>query len=218
MRQIKELHTWVLIQKLAEANVVGCKWVYKLKRDMNGAITRYKVRLVAQGFTQVPGIDYIDTFAPVAKFSTLRILLVLAAHYDWEVHQMEMKNANLNGELTKTIYMCEPPGFINSINPKHMCRLVCSLYGLRQSRCVWYQTLVHTFKDLGFTVCAVDHTVFVLCDKGENVIIAVSMDDLLMLSKSLERLTGVKCGLEKHFEMTDLGKVHWLLGVEIWHN
>src|SRR5882757_1220104 len=121
-------------------------------RKGTGNITRYKARLVAQGFTQVPGVDYIDTFAPVAKFSTLRGLLALAAHYDWEVHQMDVKNAYLNGTLTETIFMRQPPGFIVTDTPKHVCRLARGLYGLRQSGRVWYQTLARAFKDLGFAI------------------------------------------------------------------
>jgi hypothetical protein len=218
MRRIKELGTWVLVPKPAEVNVVGCKWVYKLKRDAKGNITRYKARLVAQGFTQVPGVDYVDTFAPVAKFSTLRVLLALAAHNDWEVHQMDVKNAYLNGTLTETIFMRQPPGFIDAGNPKHVCRLVRGLYGLRQSGRVWYQMLTHAFKDLRFAVCAVDHTVFVSQGVEAKVIVGASTDDLLMISESLDRLERVKRGLEKHFEMTDLGEVHWLLGVEIRHD
>jgi hypothetical protein len=89
--------------------------------------------LVAQGFTQVPGVDYVDMFAPVAKFSTLCILLALAASYDWEIHQMDVKNTYLNRKLTETIYMKQPPSFIDEEKPKHMCQLVHGLYSLRQS-------------------------------------------------------------------------------------
>jgi hypothetical protein len=158
---IKELSTWTLVPKPTDANVVGCKWVYKLKRDAKGDITRYKARLVALGFTQVPRVDYVDMFAPVVKFSTLCVLLTLVTHYNWEVHQMDVKNAYLNGTLTETIFMRQPPGFVDASNPKYICRLACGLYGLQQSGCVCYQTLMHAFKDLGFGVCAVDHAVFI---------------------------------------------------------
>ena len=215
MRRIDELGTWELVLMPAEGNVVGCKWVYKVKRDQKGEVSRYKARLVAQGFTQVPGVDYVDTFAPVAKFSTLRILLALAASYDWEIHQMDVKNAYLNGKLTETIYMKQPPNFVDPEKPKHVCRLARGLYGLRQSGRVWYQTLARAFKDLGFDVCAVDHAVFVLREPGGKVIVAALTDDLLMISEHLKRLETVKRGLEKHFEMTDLGEARWLLGVEI---
>ena len=204
-----------MVLKPTNTNIVGCKWVYKVKRDNKGEVSRYKARLVAQGFTQVPGVDYIDTFAPVAKFSTLRVLLALAATYDWEIHQMDVKNAYLNGKLTETIFMKQPPNFIDAEKPSHVCRLARGLYGLRQSGRVWYQTLANAFKALDFDVCAVDHAVFVSRDVDGRVIVAASTDDLLMISESMERLEKVKRGLEKHFEMTDLGEAHWLLGVEI---
>ena len=215
MCHIKELGTWDLVLKPTDTNIVGCKWVYKLKRDQKGEVSRYKARLVAQGFTQVPGVDYIDTFAPVAKFLTLHVLLTLAASHDWEIHQMDVKNAYLNGKLTETIYMKQPLNFVNPENPTHVCRLACGLYGLQQSGCVWYQTLVRAFKTLSFNVCAVDHAVFMSHKPVGKVIVATSTDDLLMISEHLGRLKEVKQGLEKHFEMTDLGEAHWLLGVEI---
>ena len=215
MRRIDELGTWELVLMPSESNVVGCKWVYKVKRDQKGDVSRYKARLVAQGFTQVPGVDYVDTFAPVAKFSTLRVLLALAASCDWEIHQMDVKNAYLNGKLTETIYMKQPPEFVDPEKPKHVCRLARGLYGLRQSGRVWYQTLAKAFKALGFDVCAVDHAVFVSHKPEPKVIVAASTDDLLMISECLKRLEAVKRGLENHFEMTDLGEAHWLLGVEI---
>lgn len=157
MRRIKELGTWDLVLRPADSNIVGCKWV------------------------QVPGVDYVDTFAPVAKFSTLRTLLALAASHD------------------ETIYMKQPPNFIDAEKPTHVCRLARGLYGLRQSGRVWYQTLASAFKDLGFDVCAVDHAVFVSRGADGKVIVAASTDDLLMISERMERL----------------GEVHWLLGVEI---
>ena len=218
MCHIKELGTWELVLRPAEGNVVRCKWVYKLKRDEKGQVSRYKARLVAQGFTQVPRVDYVDTFTPVVKFLTLRVLLALAASHDWEIHQMDVKNAYLNGKLTETIYMKQPPNFIDSAKPVHVCQLVHSLYGLRQSGCIWYQTLASTFKLLSFEVCAVDHTVFVLHDVEGKVIIAASTDDLLMISDHLKKIEAVKGGLERYFEMTDLGEACWLLGVKIRHN
>ena len=121
MCRIKELGTWDLVPKPADTNIVGCKWVYKVKRDNKGEVSRYKARLVAQGFTQVPGVDYIDTFAPVAKFPTLHVLLALAVTYDWEIHQMDVKNAYLNGKLTETIFMKQPLNFIDAKKPSHVC-------------------------------------------------------------------------------------------------
>ena len=121
MHRIKELGTWDLVPKPGDTNIICCKWVYKLKRNEKGPVSRYKARLVTQGFTQIPGVDYIDMFTPVAKFSTLCVLLMLAASHNWEIHQMDVKNAYLNGKLTEMIYMKQPPNFINFEYPQHMC-------------------------------------------------------------------------------------------------
>jgi hypothetical protein len=196
MRCITELGTWELVLKPADMNIIGCKWVYKVKRDQKGNVSRYKARLVAQGFTQVPGVDYIDTFASVAKFSTLCVLLALAASYNWEIHQMDMKNMYLNGKLTETIFMKQPPSFVDAEKPKHVCQLLHGLYGLQQSGHVWYQTLANAFKALGFDICAIDHAVFVSCKPEVKVIVAMSTNNLLMISECLKRLEVVKRGLK----------------------
>ena len=126
-----------------------------------------------------------------------------------------MKNTYLNGKLTGTIYMKQPPNFVDSAKSAHVCRLAHGLYGLWQSGHIWYQTLASTFKVLGFEVCTVDHAIFVSHDVEGKVIVAALTDNLLMISNHLKKIEVVKRGLEKHFEMTDLGEAHWLLGVEI---
>ena len=102
--------TWRYVRMPSTANLVGCKWVFKIKRDKDGHIHKFKARLVAQGFTQVYGIDYAETYAPVARYSSIRLIIALAAHYDWELHQMDVKTAYLNGELDVPIYMQAPDG------------------------------------------------------------------------------------------------------------
>ena len=113
LARMHKLKTWTLIDRPPDANVVGSKWVFKLKRGASGEIVKYKAHLIAQGFTQVPGLDYGDTFALVAKLTTIRILLALTARFDWEIHQMDVKNAFLNGDLKEVIYMKQPPGYIS---------------------------------------------------------------------------------------------------------
>jgi len=111
---------------------------YHLKRDARRAIARYKARLVAQGFTQTQGINYNNMFSPVAKFTSMRVMLALAAIHNWEVHQMDVKNAYLNAELTETIYMAQPPGFTQAGDTDKVCRLFKALYGLKQGGRCWY--------------------------------------------------------------------------------
>ena len=115
------------------ANIVGSRWSYHLKHDANGAIVCYKARLVAQGFTQSFGVDYNETYAPVAKFASTHVILTLATQKDWEVEQVDVKNSYLNAELTETIYMAQPLGFALPGRENHVCRLLKALYGLKQA-------------------------------------------------------------------------------------
>ncbi|GJR82122.1 retrovirus-related pol polyprotein from transposon RE1 [Tanacetum coccineum] len=141
MHALKINATWDLVPRPTNANVVGSKWVFRTKFHSDGTVDRFKARLVAQGFTQVLGLDYSATFSPVVHASTVRIVLSLAVLYKWPLHQLDVKNAFLNGNLTDTVFMEQPPGFINTKFPNHVCRLKKALYGLKQAPRAWFQRL-----------------------------------------------------------------------------
>ncbi|RVW20916.1 Retrovirus-related Pol polyprotein from transposon RE2 [Vitis vinifera] len=126
-------NTWHLVPPPSNGNIIGCKWVYKLKYKPDGTVDRYKARLVAQGFTQTLGLDYFETFSPIVKASTIRIILVVALSFNWSVHQLDVQNAFLHGTLEEHVFMHQPPGFINSQFPSHVCKLNKALYGLKQA-------------------------------------------------------------------------------------
>ena len=130
---------------------MGCKWVFTIKYNVDGSVERYKARLVAKGFTQTYGIDYLETFAPVAKLNTIRVLLSLAANLDWPLQQLDVKNAFLNGDLEEEVYMDSPPGFESQLNQK-ICKLQKSLYGLKQSPRAWFERFAQFIKKLGYSV------------------------------------------------------------------
>ena len=133
--------TWDLVPSNALTNVVGCKWVFRIKRAPNGSISRYKARLVAKGFHQRPGLDYTDTFSPVIKTTTIRIVLSIAVSRGWSLRQLDVNNAFLQGHLSETVYMAQPPGFVDPASPSHVCRLRKAIYGLKQAPRAWYNEL-----------------------------------------------------------------------------
>lgn len=123
--------TWILTDFPAQKKPIGCKWVYKVKLNTDGKVDRYKARLVAKGYSQEYGADYEETFAPIAKMTTIRTAIALASHFNWPIHQMDVKNAFLNGFLDEEIYMTQPPGYaVNGMEQK-VCKLQKSLYGLK---------------------------------------------------------------------------------------
>ena len=126
-------NTWSLVPKPPTANVIGCKWVYKIKRKADGSIERHKARLVAQGFDQQPGVDFEETFSPVVKPATICIVLSMALSYGWHIHQLDVKNAFLHGKIDQDIFMVQPQGFMDSQHPNYVCKLNRALYGLRQA-------------------------------------------------------------------------------------
>jgi transposase InsO family protein len=219
---LKAAGTWELADLPAGANLVGSKWVFRAKKDAAGHVVRHKARLVAQGFSQVPGVDFFDTYAPVATLSSIRTVLALAARLDLELCQIDIKGAYLNGKLTddEVIYMRQPPGFESQVHPSKVCRLRKTLYGLKQSGRRWYQRLVEILVDeLGFTQCATDQAVFFRRrDPGEHTIVVVHVDDCTIAAKLMSQIDELKVMICKHVEITDLGALHWLLGIEVTRN
>jgi Reverse transcriptase (RNA-dependent DNA polymerase) len=142
--------TWSIEDLPQGRKPIGCRWVFKIKRDAKGDIEHYKARLVAKGFSQTEGIDYHETFAPVAKFNSIRTLLAIAAQHNLEVHQLDVKTAFLHGDLEEEIYMQQPEGFIQADQKHQVCKLKKSLYGLKQAGRTWYQKLDTYLRQLGF--------------------------------------------------------------------
>jgi hypothetical protein len=197
--------------------IVGSKWVFRIKRGPDSTIQKYKARLIAQGFTQVEGINFNQTFAPVAKFSSLRTIFALTAEHDLEVHQMDIKAAYLNANLNEEIYMEAPPGF--DIPDGHVLRLKKGVYGTKQGGCVWYIDFSGTLSTLGYTPTQADHAIFIR-KSPDNFpdVISTYVDDMGLISKSLERINQDKEALRQHYQMTDLGKMGWILGIRVTRN
>lgn len=190
---------------------IGSRFVFRIKRDEHGHIVRFKVRLVAQGFTQIPGQDFTFTFAPVARWDSIRFLLALAAVRDYEIRHLDIKTAFLNGDLEEEIYLRKPPIF-----GPGFWRLRKGLYGLRQSGRQWYIKMNTMFNSIGFTRCESDWSVHVAkkpqTDTDEFSATATSVDDIMLVTHSVAESDRVTEDIKKGFEVTDNGAVKWLLG------
>jgi transposase InsO family protein len=196
---------------------VSCKWVFKIKQGAN-EVERYKARLVARGFTQTYEVDYNETFAPVAKFTSIHCILALAALEDMEIHQMDVKTAFLNDELEKEIYMEQPQGFVHQGGEHLMCKLHKSLYGLKQSPRAWNQKLDVFLKSIEFMKSEADPSVYVAQVGDVKFFIVVYVDDLILMCNDQNKLLQIKEELSQKFEMKDLGKLHFFLGMEVERN
>ena len=181
--------TWTLVDLLLGRKAVKSKWVFKRKAD-----GRFQVRLVAKGFTQIQGIDYDKTFSPVAWFESLRLLLALAALEDWEIHQMDIKSAFLNGLLDEEIYMEQPEGFVVPGQEGKVCLLAKAIYGLKQASHAWNVQFHGVLEELSFTRTYSDAGVYIYCrqDEGGTLIIILYVDDITLLGNSLRELREIK--------------------------
>ena len=136
-----ENHTWDLVSVTETMNIVGCRWVFTIKYHPDGSIDKYKARIVAKGFHQQQGIDYNDTFSPVIKATTIRIVLGLAVNNDWPIRQIDVNTTFLQGHLDEEVFMTQPPGVTDKDRPTHVCRLRKAIYGLKQAPRAWYSDL-----------------------------------------------------------------------------
>ena len=209
-----ENNTWELVKLPEGRKAIGCKWVFRVKYDGKGQVERFKGRLVALGYSQKYGIDYDETFSPVARFSSIRTLLAFAVEMGMQIHQMDVVTAFLNGDLKEKIYMQQPSGYTQPGKEELVCKLKKSLYGLKQSPRCWNEKLCEHLKSLGFKESAADPCVFIR-QKEELQIIAVYVDDLTLLAKTSEEMQQLKDDLSHQFKMKDLGKLHYCLGISM---
>ena len=176
---------------------------------------RLCARLVAKGFTQIFGLDYNEIFSPVARFESLQLLLVLAMLEDWEIHQMDVKSAFLNGVLEEEIYMEQPQGFIDPEHPYKVCLLKKAIYSLKQASCTWNLQFHGVLLGIGFMRTRLDAGVYHCQDDGGTTIIILYVDDITILSDSIDSISQVKAALTSCYEMTDLREISSYLGVNI---
>ena len=211
--QLDKMGTWELVDPPAGRAPIPNKWVLTKKYDKDGNLLKYKARLVAKGYLQQPGMDYTDTFSPVVHLETIRTLLALAVAEDWEIQQMDVKGAYLNGTIKEEIYMCQPEGYDDRTG--HLCHLIKSLYGLKQAGREWNNELNKQLESLGWTPTMVDPCAYARRTAEGIEVVAVWVNDLLLFASNKSLMKKIKLELESIFEVTDLGEPAKIVGIEI---
>ncbi|KAL0746111.1 hypothetical protein Bca101_101377 [Brassica carinata] len=207
--------TWFESEFPKGKKAVTSRWIFTIKYLPNGQIDRRKTRLVARGYTQTYGEDYIDTFAHVAKLHTIRIVLSLAVNLEWDLWQMDVKNAFLQRELEDEVYMYPPPGLEGLVKPGNVLRLKNAIYGLKQSPRAWYNKLSTTLNGRGFRKSELDNTLFTLTTPSGIICLLVYVDDIIITGSDKIGIRETKEFLKSDFEIKDLGEMKYFLGIEL---
>ena len=194
------------------------KWIFKKKTDADGNVTIYKARLVAKGYRQVQGVDYDETFSPVAKLKSVQIMLAIDAFYDYEIWQMDVKMAFLNGFLKEELYMMQPEGFVDPKNADKVCKLQRSIYGLVQASRSWNIRFDDMIKAFGFMQTYGEACVYKKVSGSSVAFLILYVDDILLMGNDIELLDSSKAYLNKCFSMKDLGEAAYILGIKIYRD
>ncbi|KAM5546528.1 hypothetical protein ABKV19_002354, partial [Rosa sericea] len=215
LNQFTRNDVWYLVPRPSKCNVIGTKWIFKNKCDEKGNVIRNKARLVTQGYSQVEGLDFDETFAPVARLESVRLLLSIACHLRFKLFQMDVKTAFLNGFLQEEVYVEQPPGFQDPHNLDHVYRLKKALYGLKQAPRAWYERLSTHLVEKGYTRGSVDKTLFVKRTKNDLIIAQVYVDDIVFGSTSRYLVKEFQSVMESEFEMSMCGELTFFLGLQV---
>jgi hypothetical protein len=207
--------TWHLVPPHKGTNIIDCKWVYKVKRKQDGSLDRYKVRLVAKRFKQRYGIDYEDTFSPVVKATTIRVILSIGVSRGWSMRQLDIQNFFLHGMLKEEVYMKPPPSYEDQVHPNYICKLDKALYGLKQAPRAWYSRLSKKLVELGFNSSKADTSLFFYSHNGIIIFMLVYVDDIIVVSSDSNAVTALLRDLQKEFALKNLVPLHYFLGIEV---
>ena len=213
-----ENQVWNLVDPPEGVRPIECKWIYKKKTDADGNVYIHKVRLVAKGFRQIQGVDYDETFSPVAMLKSIRIILAIAAYHDYEIWQMDVKTAFLNGNLTEDVYMIQPEGFVDPKDAGKVCKLQRSIYGLKQASRSWNLRFDEVVKEFGFIKNGKVACVYKKVSGSTIAFLILYVDDILLVGNDIEFLGTIKDSLKKSFSMKHLGEAAYILGIKIYRD
>jgi hypothetical protein len=209
---------WTLVDLPEGIKPIGNRWVFKRKRGPTGKVETFKARLVAKGYTQKSGIDYEETFSPVAMLKSIRILLSIAAHFDYEIWQMDVKTAFLNGYIQEEIYMEQPQGFISPENKSKVCKLMKSIYGLKQASRCWNIRFDELIKAFGFSQNMDEPCVYKKISGSIVLFLILYVDDILLIGNDIGAMSSVKIWLSNQFSIKDLGEASYILGIKLFRD
>ncbi|KAJ9539482.1 LOW QUALITY PROTEIN: hypothetical protein OSB04_032215 [Centaurea solstitialis] len=208
-------NVWLLVPRPRKRTIIGSKWIFRNKLDEIGTIIRNKARLVAQGYRQEEGIDYDETFAPVATLEAIRLFLAFAAHMNFKVYQMDIKNAFLNGKLNEEVYVAQPPGFVDPKFPDHVYKLNKALYGLKQAPRAWYDTLSTFLLSKGFVRGKIDSTLFLKKYPKHILLVQIYVDDIIFGSTNPKLCEKFELLMKSEYKMSMMGELTFFLGLQI---
>jgi len=214
-QSIMKNDVWEIMSRPKGKSVVTSKWIYKIKHAADNNIDKYRARFVARGLSRKEGIDYDETFALVAKYTSIRDIISLAYVMDWNLHQMNVKTAFLNGVIENEVYIQQPEGFVVHGKKSHACKLKKALYRLKHTSRAWYSRIDGYLTSLGFTKSEAGPNPYNMMVGDDPVILALYVDDLF-LPGSNKLIVRCKRELASEFEMKDLGLLHYFLGLEVW--
>ncbi|GKA58792.1 putative ribonuclease H-like domain-containing protein [Tanacetum coccineum] len=218
LNEFERLEVWELVPRPDKVMVITLKWIYKVKLDELGGILKNKARLVARGYRQEEGIDFEESFAPVARLEAIRIFLAFAAHMNMVVYQMDVKTAFLNGNLREEVYVSQPDGFVDPDNPNHVYKLKKALYGLKQAPRAWYDMLSSFLISQDFSKGSVDPTLFIRKEGKELLLVQVYVDDIIFAASTPELCDLFAKIMCSKFKMSMMGKISFFLGLQIFQN
>ena len=213
LQALNDNKTWSLVHLPPSKKAVGNIWIFKVKFKADGSIERHKARLVASGFTQTFGVDYKETFAPVAKMNTVRVLLSVAVNRGWSLYQMDVKNAFLHGEFQEEVYIQPPLGYGPAQNGM-VCKLHKAIYSLKQSPRAWYAKLSSVLEKADFLRSNADSSLFVRTGTKGRLMILIYVHDLIIIGDNATDIASLKQSLHKTFAIKDLGRLKYFLALK----
>ena len=213
IKSMKDNDIWDIVPLPEGTKSIGYKWIFKTKSDSMGSVERYKAHLVAKGFTQKEDINYKETFSPVSSKNSSRIIMALVAHFDLELHQMDVKTIFLNGDIDETIYMIEPENFVSGDAKQMVSKLKKSIYGLKQASRQWYYKFHQVIISFDFEINLVDDCMYHKFNESKHKFFILYVDDILLASNDIDLLHETKRFLARNFERKDLGEASFVLRI-----